>query len=47
MEVWREDCKIYLKRQEERRKVMTQVFPIVLGQSDPAMAACRLEADAT
>jgi len=39
LEVWREACKIYLKCQEEQRKVMTQVFPIVIGQCDPGCYA--------
>ena len=44
LEIWREDRKLFIKRQEERRKVANQVFPIVLGQCDPAMRA-RIEAD--
>jgi hypothetical protein len=44
VEIWREDRKVYTRRVEERRRIMTQVFPIVLGQCDPSMRA-RIEAD--
>jgi hypothetical protein len=44
VKIWREDCKVYTRRVEERHHIMTQVFPIVLGQCDPSMRA-RIEAD--
>jgi hypothetical protein len=44
IDIWREDCKVYTRRVEERHRIMTQVFPIVLGQCDPSMHAL-IEAD--
>jgi hypothetical protein len=44
IEIWREDCKVYTRRVEEHRHIMTQVIPIVLGQCDPSMRV-RIEAD--
>ena len=42
-DIWREDRKLWLRRVEDRRKVMEQIFPTVLGQCDPAVRA-RIEA---
>jgi len=44
LKIWREERKTYVRRRESRCKVMNQVFPIVLGQCDPAMCD-RMEAD--
>jgi len=45
VEIWREDHKLFVKQQEEHQKVITQIFPIVLGQYAPAMHA-HMEANA-
>jgi len=45
LEQWRSNHKRWSKRDEDRRNAQFQIFPIVLGQCDPAMIA-RMEADA-
>jgi len=44
LEIWREEQKTYVRRRESCCKVMNQIFPIVLGQCNPAMRD-RMEAD--
>ena len=45
VETWREDRKAWARRTENRLKVKQQIFPIVLGQCDPAVRS-RIEAAA-
>jgi len=44
LEIWREEQKTFVRCRKSRRKAMNQIFPIVLGQCDPAMRD-RMEAD--